>query len=146
MGLSNKENKTPLDPTTQSGKLIDEIIDKINYTTYKTNLCNFVPFNKNGKLRYPTQKEMDSSMCDLINRLTKNNCNIVFLLGGKVTKTIERYYNVKIKDIYKYENFTFVSVQHPSYIMVYKKKFKEDYIHKIVNIINDLENRRNTLS
>lgn len=138
VGLSNKEGKKPLDSSTKSGILIDEVINKLEHNILKTNLCNFTPLDENCKLRYPTQKEMDNSVKDLLLSLSENNCNIVFLLGDKVTHTLEKFYKTKIRNIYEHEGVFFISVKHPSYIMTYKRKEKDIYIENIINIINKI--------
>jgi len=122
VGISNKPDCSPLDNSTNTGKIINRIIDNFpGVEFYKTNLVNFAPLNELGKLRYPTKQEIEDNMEYLLNEIS--DCNLVICLGSKVTK----YLTNKASNI--------ISIKHPSYIWVYKRKELDSYIDKVVNII-----------
>ena len=62
VGLSNKKDKEPFDKTTNSGKIINEIINHLNYECHKLNLVPFTPTDESGKIRYPTNEEIKKSI------------------------------------------------------------------------------------
>lgn len=135
VGLSNKQDKEPLDVSTKSGQLINEI----DSDAYKTNICRFAPLDENGKLRYPTKEELDLGAISLFKELEKVGASKVFLLGTQVQKAIERLKNVKL-EMYKpveIKGIEFIYVFHPAYIMTYKQGYKEEYVKTILGIIGE---------
>lgn len=126
IGLSDKIGCTPLQSDTKSGIIIDMIIAKLNAQCYKINLANFTPLDEKGKLRYPNKEEMDKGYENLIKSIDFLKPDVCVLLGDKVTK----YLSGKLNN--------FVSIKHPSYIAVYKRKNIEDYVHDSVNLINEI--------
>jgi len=63
VGISNKPNCSPMDDTTNTGKIINMIIEYFpEIEFYKTNLVNFAPLNELGKLRYPTKQEVNDNI------------------------------------------------------------------------------------
>jgi DNA polymerase len=150
VGLSEKKAAKgkvfkPLSPDTNSGKLIQEIELKCpEILFYKTNLVKEVPLDDQGKLRYPTVKECSQFYPDLQSEIRKLSPRVVILLGQKTGSFVLDQLGFKMsKFSNEYENFkcrevTYVPVQHPSYIMVYKRKEKAKYIEDIKNIINKL--------
>ena len=126
IGISNKPNCKPLDDTTNTGKIITEITNNFpEIEFYKTNLVNFAPLNELGKLRYPTKQEVKDNMPNLLNDI--KNCNAVICLGNKVSK----YLNGKVENI--------ISIKHPSYIWIYKRKELDSYIDEVVNMIKQMK-------
>lgn len=113
----------PLQSGTISGNLIDKIIIGIHAECYKANLVNFAPLDEKGKLRYPTKSEMDIGYEHLQNFIKELNPDICILLGDKVSK----YLSNKVNSI---------SIKHPSYIAVYKRKHIDEYINGSINTIN----------
>ncbi len=143
VGLSAKikkdQSETPLDETTNSGSIIKQIENEIKTQVYKTNIVKCVPLN-NNKLRYPNKIEMDSCYNNFLTEIKKLNPKIIFLLGNQVTKFIENKNNIILKNnqIFKINNIYYISIKHPSYIYVYKRKEINIYIEKIKNIINQI--------
>ena len=123
IGLSNKIGCTPLQSGTISGDLIDKIIIGINAECYKANLVNFAPLDEKGKLRYPTKSEMNIGYKYLQEFIKEIKPDICILLGCKVSK----YLSNKVNSI---------SIKHPSYIAVYKRKYIDEYIDGSINTIN----------
>jgi Uracil-DNA glycosylase len=127
VGLSDKIGCTPLQSGTISGDLIDKIIVGINAECHKANLVNFAPLDEKGKLRYPTKSEMDIGYEYLQELIREVNPDICILLGDKVSK----YLSNKLNSI---------SIKHPSYIAVYKRKYIDEYIDGSINTINSILN------
>lgn len=142
VGLSAKkvddiDKNYPLEENTNSGLLIKEIEDilpSLNY--YKTNLVKCLPLDNKGKLRYPSTNEMNKCISNLLFEIEVTNPKIIFLLGKNVYNFISKYMNknnIKLNLPIKY-------IEHPLYIYVYKKKYKDNYIEKVINEIKKVIN------
>ncbi len=137
VGLSAKKVKNlnedyPLKEDTNSGKIIKEIETKLpNINYYKTNLVKCLPLDKNKKIRYPSKKEMQACINNLIKEIEVLKPKIIFLLGNNVSTYIEHYFKQEKISI----NSKIKKIKHPSYIYIYRKKEKQDYIESIVKII-----------
>ena len=123
----------PLCNDTNSGKIIELIENKLpNIKFYKTNLVKCLPLDDNGKLRYPTVNEMNSCVENLILEIKELNPKIVFVLGKNTYNFIYKYFkknNIDINNL--------IYLEHPSYIYVYKRKYIDDYIKKVIDICNE---------
>ena len=138
------EYQIPLSPSTRSGKLIGDIENTCNndVTFLKTNLVKCLPLNEK-KIRYPEKLEMDKCYPNLTNELEVYNPKIVFLLGRQVAAFVLKKYGFTLKGFglnFEYQSFEedntlFIPVHHPSYILVYKRKFIQEYIYAISSII-----------
>lgn len=140
VGLSSKPGTAVLCPTTNSGKLISEIEERISesFSVYKTNLVKCAPLDEHGKLRYPTLAEMKACLPRLITEIEHFQPRVIVPLGGQVTKFMmntlmsdQRFDG--FSDDFRYRTFSFNSgmllpVHHPSYIWVYKRKRISQYI------------------
>ena len=126
IGVSNKKDKEPFDISTNSGKIIHDIIKELNYDCYKLNLVPYVPLTKEGKLRYPTKEEIKESMPLLKKELREINPNCIISLGNVVSK--------ELKKIKEYQNIILFE-NHPSYIYVYKRKELDEYKKRIIEKI-----------
>lgn len=155
VGLSAKkvddiEKDIPLSPKTNSGALISNV--ESNYkdiSTYKTNIVKCLPLDEKGKLRYPNSKEMNTCFRNLIGEIEEIKPEIIFLLGEKVTKVVERNLKIKLEkgnnyeySWTKYKDIYYIPIHHPSYICVYKRKNTELYIEGIKKIIHDIRNEK----
>ena len=127
IGLSNKKAKEPFDKTTNSGKIINEVINRLNYECFKLNLVPYAPIDKFGKLRYPTKEEIKNSLNKLKKELANINPNCIVGLGNIV--------NNELKKIKEYQNIL-ICAKHPSYIYVYKKTYLEQYKTNLIAKIN----------
>lgn len=135
LGLSNKIGLKPFDNSTNSGKLVDMIIEKCNcrdikFTKY--NLVMFAPLDSKGKLRYPNKEELQEGVNELSKIINKYDCVILF--GDKVQKAVN-------KDL-RFNNVSKICVLHPSYIWIYKHKEINNYIDDIIEKIMNLDNER----
>lgn len=140
VGLSSKPGTVALCPTTNSGKLISEIEQRVaeSFSVYKTNLVKCAPLDDSGKLRYPTLAEMKACLPRLISEIEHFQPRVIVPLGGQVTKFMintlmsdQRFDG--FADDFRYQTFSFNSgmllpIHHPSYIWVYKKKRIPQYI------------------
>jgi uracil-DNA glycosylase family 4 len=143
VGISQKKEVKNLSKNSLSGSMIFEIEKRVKkIESYKTNLVDFAPVDKTGKLCYPTEKEIDQNFNILWKNIVNKNPKIIFLLGGMVATAFERNLKIKIKKWNDYEYYTtsfdnlkLVAVHHPSYIKVYKKKEAEKYVQSIVDVI-----------
>lgn len=145
IGLSSQKDKKghellPLDIKTNSGKFIKQIEDELAHLTFhKTNLVKYVPLDKENKIRYPTIEEFNSCFNHLESEIEKVNPKIIILLGEKVANFITKKYKIE-KEKYKatqYKDKQIICIDHPSYLMIYKRKQIENYSDKIIKLIND---------
>ena len=137
VGLSAKKilnNSIPLDNNTNSGKIIELIENKIEgLKFYKTNLVKCLPLDDNNKLRYPNYLEMEKCIDNLIAEIDLVKPKLIFLLGKKTLSFVDKYFeekNIKKSNIY--------SIEHPSYIYVYKRKYINDYVEKVCDICKEI--------
>ncbi len=131
--VDNISTSIPLDNDANSGKIIELIEDKLpQMRFYKTNLVKCLPLDKNNKLRYPNQEEMNACINNLNLEILELNPKIIFVLGKLTYNFISKYFQKNNLDISK-----LVYLEHPSYIYVYKRKYIDDYINKIVGICNE---------
>lgn len=129
VGLSavkiDNSGRTPLNPNTRSGSLIKEIEDRLQgFTFFHTNLVKCFPSDDGMKIRYPNIQEMKNCKTNLKTEIELVKPKIIFALGNIV------------HDFMKKSGFkNIVKLQHPSYILIYRIKYKLDYIDNIVNTI-----------
>lgn len=148
VGLSAKEvinvtDEIPLSSNTKSGELISEIETEVKRCKYyKTNVVKCLPLDDNGKLRYPTKKEMDLCITNLFREIEVMKPKIIFLLGKNVIRSFEINMHIVFDEfcdynykMYSLGNISVVPIHHPSYISVYKVKSKENYIEAVRNLI-----------
>jgi uracil-DNA glycosylase family 4 len=138
--ILDEDEKIPLSPHTRTGALISQIEEPFldNISFYKTNVVKCLPLN-NDKIRYPLKHEMEKCYPNLEYEIEALKPKIVFLLGKQVSQFVLGKHSIKsftlndnfIYDSYKIDNILYIPVHHPSYILVYKRKFTENYINGI---------------
>ena len=139
VGLSAKNGKTgeklsPLGEQSNSGRVIGAIEGRCpGVRFYRTNLVKNVPLDEKGKLRYPNYEEMRIAMPVLLREIQIYRPEIIVLLGGQVSKFIEKYLEQEKMKL----SAQICRVYHPSYIYIYKRKHIEDYILRISKKIED---------
>ena len=150
VGLSAKkatdaENYPPLHIGTNTGKLVAEIEALCQHAKfYKTNLVKFPPLDSKGKLRYPTSEECALCYPELQVELQSVNPRVVLLLGTKAATFVLHQLGLQMPKLsYKYQAFEheekwYVPVHHPSYILVYKRKEKDQYVQEVKAVIEQL--------
>ena len=127
VGLSNKPNVEPFDSSTNSGKVVDSIINKLECDCHKVNLVNYAPVNENNKLRYPTTNEISAVIPEFMEFVTNLKPDLIVAFGNVVSNELQKIDMLNCKIIYH---------KHPSYILVFQRKNLENYISKIVSEIN----------
>lgn len=141
VGLSDKIGEPPLSIKTNTGKIVHEIeLNLQDFQHHKTNLVNFAPINKKGKLRYPTLEEMDFGFKRLQTKILNNDFDIIVLLGQKVSDIFAKHLKMDINfktDFMTVFNFEIkiISIKHPSYIWIYKRKYLDQYRQEIIKQI-----------
>ena len=150
VGLSAKKATNagvyaPLHIDTNTGKLVAEIEAQCHHINfYKTNLVKFAPLDSMGKLRYPTPEECTLCYPELQIEIQTVNPRIVLLLGNKTATFVFRQLGLQIPKLsyeyrsFEYEGRFYVPIQHPSYIMVYKQKEKDQYVQAVKAVIERL--------
>lgn len=144
--VENTESSIPLSPNTNSGSLINQVEYFYNdIKTYRTNIVKCLPLDNNKKLRYPETEEINACFQNLIVEINEVTPKLVFLLGEKVSKAIQKNLGItfpKSKDYNyswkEYNHIYYISIHHPSYISVYKRKYMQSYIDGIRNVIDEL--------
>ncbi len=138
--FQDDEEMQPLSPLTRSGALIHSIeapyLDKISF--YKTNIVKCVPL-KEDKIRYPVEHEMEKCFPNFELELSELKPTTVFLLGKQVATFVLKKLSHAIPEFsqdFNYEpikigEVNFVPVHHPSFILVYKRKYIDSYIQNI---------------
>ncbi len=148
LGLSavkiiNDQFSYPLSPDTKTGSLLYKIESSLDKTAfYRTNLVKCLPLC-DEKIRYPKGSEMESCFPVLEVELSLIKPGIVFLLGNQVSKFILNKYNITAFNLDPDFNYTpvmvedvmYVPVHHPSFILVYKRKYTEKYVKSIAGLI-----------
>lgn len=145
--ITDEEEKIPLSPHTKSGALIRQIEnpyrDEISF--YKTNVVKCLPLN-NNKIRYPLKHEMEKCYPNLVDEIEILKPSIIFLLGKQVAQFVlgkHSHNSFSLDENFNYQSFIiddiiYVPVHHPSFILVYRRKFIENYISGISSFFQEL--------
>lgn len=131
VGLSNKIGVEPFDQSTNSGQVIEKIMRNFNHKFFKMNLVSYAPIDKEGKLRYPTKKEIEKEIPKFIEKIKEINPNLILGFGSIVTSYLNKIDVIQNKVLF---------FKHPSYIYIYKRKELNMYIEDIQNSILQYEN------
>ena len=147
VGISGKPGVTgtlkALSEETLSGRIISNVEAKLrtesNYSLfYRDNLVTNPPLT-NGKLRYPTPKEMKSEWGSFEKRLANMQSNIVILLGGIVAEFFKEMRGIRMVACPSADGrflkwagvdetgLLILAVAHPSYVGVYARKRIGEY-------------------
>ena len=81
-----------------------------------------VPLNEKGKIRYPDSLEIENCIDNLVYELSIVKPKVVVLLG----RLVEKYLKKKIIEL----GYNTITIYHPSYIYVYRKKEIEKYVEE----------------
>lgn len=143
--------KTPLSAQTRSGGLIHIAEQRIGlaYTFYKTNIVKCLPLN-GGKIRYPLEHEMSKCYPNLVDEMSKLVPSVTFLLGRQVSSFVLKQFGItkfQLAEDFKFETYFlggtyYVPVQHPSYVLVYRRKYIDMYIAGLTDLIENLVDKR----
>lgn len=127
VGLSNKIGREPFDINTNSGKIVHDIIGKLNHDCYVLNLVQYAPVNIEGKLRYPNKCEINDSIPSFLKRVDELKPDLIIAFGKIVSNELYKIKGIEDKLLTK---------QHPSYVYIYKKKTLDNYVRDIIENIN----------
>ncbi len=131
VGISAKmketEDEMPLSENTNSGKLIKMIEERLieknnNISCYRSNMVKCVPLNEKGKIRYPDILEIENCIDNLVYELSIVKPKLIVLLG----RLVEKHLKKKIMEL----GYNTITIYHPSYIYVYRKKEIEKYVEE----------------
>ena len=125
--IKEKEDEMPLSENTNSGKLIKMIEERLleennNLLCYRSNMVKCVPLNEEGKIRYPDNLEIENCIENLEYELNIVKPKVVVFLG----RLVEKYLKKKIIEL----GYNVITIYHPSYIYVYRKKEIEKYVEE----------------
>ena len=90
VGLSNKINKMPFDITTNSGKIVHEIISRLKDDCYLMNLVDYAPLDENLRLRYPTEQEIIDCTQKFKKKIKKINPDLIVSFGNITTNHLKK--------------------------------------------------------
>lgn len=131
VGISAKiketEDEIPLSENTNSGKLIKMIEERLleenhNISCYRSNMVKCVPLNEKGKIRNPDILEIENCIDNLVYELSIVKPKVIVLLG----RLVEKHLKKKIIE----QGYNTITIYHPSYIHVYRKKEIEKYVEE----------------
>ena len=131
VGISAKmketEDEIPLSENTNSGKLIKMIEERLleensNISCYRSNMVKCVPLNEKGKIRNPDILEIENCIDNLVYELSIVKPKVIVLLG----RLVEKHLKKKIIE----QGYNTITIYHPSYIYVYRKKEIEKYVEE----------------
>lgn len=131
VGISAKiketEDEMPLSENTNSGKLIKIIEERLleenhNISCYRSNMVKCVPLNEKGKIRNPDILEIENCIDNLVYELSIVKPKVIVLLG----RLVEKHLKKKIIE----QGYNTITIYHPSYIHVYRKKEIEKYVEE----------------
>ena len=125
--IKEKEDEMPLSENTNSGKLIKMIEERLveenhNISCYRSNMVKCVPLNEKGKIRYPNSLEIENCIDNLVYELSVVKPKVVVVLG----RLVEKHLKKKINEL----GYNTITIYHPSYIYVYRKKEIEKYVEE----------------
>ena len=141
------DKNVPLDPSTKSGSLMKEI-EQYSFSPlrfYRTNIVKCLPL-LGDKIRYPSKREMKECFPNLLKEIQALQPQLVFLLGKQVSDFVTSALDIQVSNsssTFEYESYykngvTYIPIHHPSYILVYKRKFIEDYKREVSRFFTTL--------
>jgi len=147
VGLSAKPNCDHLSTQTNTGSVIEQIIHHIpDMTSIKTNLVKDPPLDRRGNLRYPNFMEMERGWNDLLYDMTDISPNLIVTLGLQVSFFIRTKMGIQpakpilppdfSSQTYLSQSASYLlSVHHPSFVVVYRRSYIENYVNSVVQSI-----------
>lgn len=133
----------PLSANTRTGKLVDNIESLLNdIQFYRTNIVKCLPL-KATKIRYPSVEEMEKCYKHLTKEINYMSPKIILLLGKQVASFILKSKGIKdfeLDDEFNYkailiDGIYYLPVHHPSYVLIYKRKYLQNYTTKIKHFL-----------
>jgi len=150
VGLSAKPNCDHLSAQTNTGNIIEQIIHDLPYvTSVKTNLVKTPPLDQRGNLRYPNFSEMEQGWKELQNEMDQMFPNLLVTLGQQVSFFLRSRMGIQpakprlpadfsSKTYLSQSEHHLLSVHHPSFVFVYRRRYIENYVNNVVQSVSSL--------
>lgn len=147
VGLSAKPNCEHLALETRTGYIIEQIIHHLpSVKIVKTNLVKTPPIDQAGNLRYPNPNEMKLGWNELQDEMNQRFPDLLVTLGQQVSFFLRSQMGVQpakpqLPSDFSYESYlsqsqsNILSVHHPSFIYVYRRKDIKNYVENVVRSI-----------
>ena len=144
VGLSAKPMCEHLAPETRTGNIIEQIIHHLpSVRIVKTNLVKTPPIDQAGNLRYPNPNEMKLGWNELQNEMNQTFPDLLVTLGQQVSFFLRSQMGVQpakpqLPSDFSYKSYlsqsqsNILSVHHPSFVFVYRRKDIENYVDNVV--------------
>ena len=144
IGLSAKLNCGHLAPETRTGNVIEQIIHELPCVkTVKTNLVRIPPIDQEGNLRYPNPNEMQLGWNELQKEINQTYPDVLVTLGQQVSFFLRAQMGVQPAKSQLPSDFAYkscllqsesyiLSVHHPSFVFIYRRKDIKNYIDNVV--------------
>ena len=142
--LSAKPMCEHLAPETRTGNIIEQIIHHLpSVRIVKTNLVKTPPIDQAGNLRYPSRNEMNVGWNELQNEMNQRFPDLLVTLGQQVSFFLRSQMGVQpakpqLPSDFSYKSYlsqsqsNILSVHHPSFVFVYRRKDIENYVDNVV--------------
>jgi len=150
IGLSAKPDCDHLSSQTCTGNVVEQIIHGLpDVTSVKTNLVRTIPVDQRGKLRYPDSAEMEQGWKDLQNEINQMSPHLLVTLGHQVSFFVRTQMGVQPAKPQLPADFSsktylsqsrpyLLSVHHPSFVFVYRRKYIANYVSSVIQSISSL--------
>ena len=150
IGLSAKPNYDHLSPQTNTGNIVEQIIHGLpDVTTVKTNLVKAPPLDQRGNLRYPNFSEMEQGWKELQNEMDQMFPNLLVTLGQQVSFFLRSRMGIQpakpilpadfsSKTYLSQSEHHLLSVHHPSFVFVYRRRYIDNYVNNVVQSVSSL--------
>lgn len=139
----NVDCDEPFSITSRSGKLLRGIAEKSpKNEIYFTNIVKCLPLS-NEKIRYPKNKEILACSENFKYEIEVIKPKKIILFGKKVSTHVSKMFKFDFKNssfdfpVGKYKGIEFMDAYHPSYMLIYKRKYINKYEKNIINFIKD---------
>ena len=117
------DDKTSINNKKILNKLFYSLLEENNnISCYRSNMVKYVPINEKGKIRYPDILEIENCIDNIVYELSIVKPKVVVLLG----RLVEKHLKKKIIEL----GYNTITIYHPSYIHVYRKKEIEKYVEE----------------
>jgi hypothetical protein len=150
VGLSAKPNCEHLDSDTRTGSIVEQIICRLpTVQSVKTNLVKTPPLDNKGKLRYPNLHEMNLGWLELQKEICQAQPNLLVTLGQQVSFFLRSEMGIQpikpqLPSDFSHQSYLLqstshiLSVHHPSFVYVYRRKNIEEYVENVVRSVSML--------
>ncbi len=147
LGLSAKPRTVgcakPLDSRTISGSILAQIEAEMpDYNFYSSNLVKCAPVSSvyPYTLRYPSQAEISQCLANLEIEINELRPKVIVLLGVITAKAVFSAMKWSfpkmsgfVRHTVRHQQIAWVTLEHPSYIHVYKREQTREYVDFVKN-------------